>query len=94
MGQGRSCEEATCSVARAIERIGDTWSLLLLREAFYGATRFEQFQKRIGISPIILVRRLAKLIDEGSSSNGRTAYVRLAMSMCSLSVGETFGQSC
>ncbi|MFJ1254141.1 winged helix-turn-helix transcriptional regulator [Cupriavidus sp. CuC1] len=40
-------------------------SLLLLREAFYGATRFDEFQKRPGISPNMLVRRLAKLIDEG-----------------------------
>lgn len=65
MRQGRSDKDVVCPVARTIERVGDAWSLMLLREAFYGATRFEQFQKRVGISPNILVRRLTKLINEG-----------------------------
>lgn len=65
MRQGSSDKEVVCPVARTVARVGDAWSLMLMREAFYGATRFEQFQKRVGISPNILVRRLTKLIDEG-----------------------------
>lgn len=39
--------------------------MLILREAFYGATRFDDFQKRLGIAPNMLTRRLTKLVDEG-----------------------------
>ncbi|GJG95296.1 helix-turn-helix domain-containing protein [Cupriavidus pauculus] len=60
-----SHKHSACPTARAIERVGDTWSVLILREAFYGATRFDDFQKRLGIAPNMLTRRLTKLVDEG-----------------------------
>ena len=54
-----------CSVARAMEAIGDRWSILLLREAYYGVKRFDEFQYYIGIAPNILSTRLRKLVDAG-----------------------------
>ncbi len=55
----------TCSVARSLEQIGDWWTLLLIREAFYGTRRFTDFQVHLGIAPNILTRRLAKLVEHG-----------------------------
>jgi DNA-binding HxlR family transcriptional regulator len=54
-----------CPIARSLERVGDTWSLLILRDAFHGATRFEQFQKSLGVSSNILSRRLTRLVAGG-----------------------------
>ncbi|AHE53468.1 winged helix-turn-helix transcriptional regulator [Sphingomonas sanxanigenens] len=53
-----------CPVGRALLRIGDAWSLLILRDAGYGATRFEQFRASLGIAPNILTRRLTALVAE------------------------------
>lgn len=54
-----------CSIARAIEIVGDRWSILLLREAYYGVKRFDEFEYYIGIAPNILSSRLRKLVDAG-----------------------------
>jgi DNA-binding HxlR family transcriptional regulator len=54
-----------CSVARAMEIVGDRWSILLLREAYYGVRRFDEFEYYIGIAPNILSSRLKKLVDGG-----------------------------
>ena len=54
-----------CPVARSLERVGDEWSVLILRDALYGLTRFDEFQKSLGIAPNILTRRLAALVEAG-----------------------------
>jgi DNA-binding HxlR family transcriptional regulator len=54
-----------CPIARSLERVGDEWSVLILREALYGLTRFDEFQKSLGIAPNILTRRLATLVETG-----------------------------
>lgn len=54
-----------CSVVRAMEAVGDRWSILLLREAYYGVKRFDEFQYYIGIAPNILSARLKKLVAAG-----------------------------
>jgi DNA-binding HxlR family transcriptional regulator len=54
-----------CPVARSLECIGEWWSLLILRDAFQGFTRFDQFQKSLGIAPNILSRRLMHLTQAG-----------------------------
>ncbi|HLZ79940.1 MAG TPA: helix-turn-helix domain-containing protein [Sphingomonas sp.] len=54
-----------CPVARALVRVGDAWSMLILRDAGYGATRFDQFRTSLGIAPNILTRRLAALTEAG-----------------------------
>ncbi len=57
--------EGPCPVARALVRVGDAWSMLILRDAGYGATRFDQFRQNLGIAPNILTRRLAGLTEAG-----------------------------
>lgn len=54
-----------CSVARALSVVGERWTLLILRDAFLGTRRFEQFQSRLGITRHRLSERLGKLVDEG-----------------------------
>ncbi len=57
--------EGPCPVARALVRVGDAWSMLILRDAGYGRTRFDQFRQSLGIAPNILTRRLAALTEAG-----------------------------
>lgn len=57
--------ETPCPMARGIAAFGDTWSLLILREALGGATRFDSFRRNLGIAPTVLTKRLAMLTDEG-----------------------------
>jgi DNA-binding HxlR family transcriptional regulator len=54
-----------CSIARTLAVIGDRWSLLILRDGFYGVRRFEDFQRDLGVARNILSDRLAKLVERG-----------------------------
>ncbi len=54
-----------CSVARAMDAIGDRWSILLLREAYYGVKRFDDFERYVGLASNILSARLKKLTEAG-----------------------------
>lgn len=54
-----------CSVARALEILGERWTLLVLREAFYGVRRFDEMLKAIGCARNILSDRLATLVENG-----------------------------
>ena len=60
-----SFENLPCPVAQALDLIGDSWNVLILREAFYGSTRFDQFLARLGIASNVLTRRLRALVDSG-----------------------------
>lgn len=55
----------TCPVGRGLARAGDAWSMLILRDAGLGLTRFDEFQKSLGIAPNILTRRLVALTEAG-----------------------------
>src|SRR5271163_370038 len=63
--QHKSFQGMQCPIARSLERIGEWWSLLILRDAFHGLTRFDQFQRSLGIAPNMLTRRLNGLVDSG-----------------------------
>jgi DNA-binding HxlR family transcriptional regulator len=63
--QRKSFGNMQCPVARSLERVGEWWSILILRDAFAGMTRFDQFQKSLNIAPNILTRRLTALVDAG-----------------------------
>src|SRR4051812_38660506 len=63
--QRKSFDEMTCPIARSLERVGEWWSMLIIRDAFRGLTRFEEFQKNLGIAPNMLSRRLASLVEAG-----------------------------
>jgi DNA-binding HxlR family transcriptional regulator len=54
-----------CPIARSLDHVGEWWSILILRDAFLGSTRFEQFQKNLDIAPNMLTRRLNALVDSG-----------------------------
>jgi DNA-binding HxlR family transcriptional regulator len=61
----KNISEATCPIARSVAFVGDAWSLLILRDANLGLTRFDEFRKSLNIAPTILTRRLATLTEEG-----------------------------
>ena len=54
-----------CPIARSLERVGEWWSILILRDAFYGLRRFDEFQKSLGVAPNMLTRRLNALVESG-----------------------------
>ena len=61
--QRKSFDKMQCPIARALERVGEWWSILILRDAFYGMTRFDEFQKSLDIAPNILTKRLGALVE-------------------------------
>ena len=63
--QRKSFGDMPCPIARSLERVGEWWSILILRDAFHGLTRFDQFQKSLDIAPNMLTRRLNALVESG-----------------------------
>src|SRR3954469_3924160 len=63
--QRKSFGAMPCPIARSLERVGEWWSILILRDAFSGMTRFEEFRESLGIAPNMLARRLAALVEAG-----------------------------
>lgn len=63
--QRTSFQDMSCPIARSLERVGEWWSIMILRDAFVGLTRFDQFQKSLGIAPNMLTRRLNGLVEQG-----------------------------
>jgi DNA-binding HxlR family transcriptional regulator len=61
----RTYEGQNCSVARALEVIGERWTILLVRDAFLGVRRFEDFQRDLGLSRGVLTDRLNRLLEAG-----------------------------
>jgi DNA-binding HxlR family transcriptional regulator len=62
---GRGYDNQVCSVAGALEIVGERWTLLVLRDAFLGVRRFDDFQRDLGIARNILQARLERLVEEG-----------------------------
>jgi DNA-binding HxlR family transcriptional regulator len=62
---GRDYEGQNCSIARALEVVGERWTLLIIRDALLGVRRFEQFQDSLGIARNVLADRLGRLVEEG-----------------------------
>ena len=58
-------DQDVCPIARTTDLIGDWWTPVVMREAFYGSRRFEQFQERLGVSRATLTERLHRLVEEG-----------------------------
>lgn len=61
----REYKSQNCSVARALEIVGERWTLLIVRDAILGLRRFDQFQESLGIARNVLAHRLNRLVDEG-----------------------------
>jgi DNA-binding HxlR family transcriptional regulator len=60
-----SFADMPCSIARTLEVVGEWWTLLIVRDAFLGVTRFDDWQRRLGIARNVLTTRLEHLVDEG-----------------------------
>src|SRR5271170_5487599 len=63
--QRKSYGNIKCPIARSLDRVGEWWSILIMRDAFYGLQRFDEFQKNLGVAPNILTRRLNALVESG-----------------------------
>lgn len=78
MAKRKSLKTDPCPVARALDVIGDRWSLLIVRDAFDGMRRFGEFQKSLGMAKNILADRLHTLVEEGiftvAPASDGTAY--------------------
>ena len=68
MALGTDYANQDCSLAKALELVGERWTLLILREAFLGASRFAEFRDRLGVAPDVLSDRLAALVEFGVMS--------------------------
>jgi DNA-binding HxlR family transcriptional regulator len=64
MGRKRFAD-MNCGIAQALEAFGDWWTLLVVRDAFFGARRFGDFEKSLGIAKNILADRLDRLVEHG-----------------------------
>jgi DNA-binding HxlR family transcriptional regulator len=60
-----------CGVAQALDQLGDWWTLLIVRDALLGATRFQHFESNLGIAKNVLTDRLSKLVREGVMTKAR-----------------------
>ena len=58
-------DDAPCPIARVTDLFGDWWTPLVLRDAMFGITRFDDFQRELGVSRAVLSQRLSRLVDEG-----------------------------
>jgi DNA-binding HxlR family transcriptional regulator len=67
-----SYEQMNCSIASALDVVGEPWTLLIVRDAFYGVRRFDDFQENLGIARNVLTARLKKLVEAGIFR--KTAY--------------------
>jgi DNA-binding HxlR family transcriptional regulator len=54
-----------CPIARSLDRVGEWWSILILRDALHGLRRFDEFQRSLDIAPNMLARRLKALVEAG-----------------------------
>ena len=63
--QKKDLGSMVCPVARSLDKVGEWWSIMILRDCFYGETRFDGFLKSLGIAPNMLTRRLNDLVDAG-----------------------------
>jgi DNA-binding HxlR family transcriptional regulator len=61
----KSFRDVDCSVAQCLEVIGEWWTMLIVRDVFLGVNRFDDLQRRLGISRNVLTQRLDKLVDDG-----------------------------
>ncbi len=62
---GNTYESQTCSVARSLELVGERWTILIVRDAFLGVRRFEDFQRSLGVARNVLQSRLERLVEHG-----------------------------
>jgi DNA-binding HxlR family transcriptional regulator len=78
-----SFADMRCSIARSLELVGEWWTLLIIREAFFGSRHFGEFEAHLGIAPNVLSQRLTRLVEGGifevtsTSQNGKALAYKL-----------------
>jgi DNA-binding HxlR family transcriptional regulator len=82
MGRTADYTNERCAIAATLEVVGDPWTLLILRDAFQGVKRFEQWQERLGVARNVLAARLKSLVATGCWSRAAIRNVRRARNMC------------
>jgi DNA-binding HxlR family transcriptional regulator len=65
MGRTADYSNERCPVAAALQVVGDPWTLLILRDAFFGVRRFDEWQSRLGVARNVLAARLKGLVEQG-----------------------------
>src|ERR1700733_13992156 len=65
MGRTANYAKEQCSVAASLQVVGDPWTLLILRDAFFGVRRFDDWQSRLGVARNVLAARLKTLVEQG-----------------------------
>lgn len=63
--QRKTFADAECPIARSLERVGEWWSILIMRDALQGLRRFDEFSRSLDIAPNMLTRRLNALVEAG-----------------------------
>lgn len=71
-----------CMIARSLAIVGDAWSMLIMRDAHAGLTRFDDFRRSLGIAPTMLTGRLSALVDEDCWRSAAIQTVRHGTNMC------------
>ena len=79
MGRKRF-DDMNCGIAQALEAFGDWWTLLIVRDAFFGARRFGDFETNLGIAKNILVERGSSISSSTASSSAPTSAARASAS--------------
>lgn len=74
MALPREYPAESCPIARALEIVGERWTLLIVRDAFYGVRRFSDFHSHLGIPKAVLAERLALLVEQGVLTKGAAEY--------------------
>jgi DNA-binding HxlR family transcriptional regulator len=65
MPLGSDYASQSCALARALEIVGERWTLLIVRDAFHGLTRYDEFLRSLGLATNVLSSRLRKLVEAG-----------------------------
>ncbi|KQB51783.1 HxlR family transcriptional regulator [Pseudomonas endophytica] len=88
--QRTSLTSAECPIARGLERVGEWWSILIMRDALQGLRRFDEFSQSLGIAPNMLTRRLNTLVEEGLLDRRRYSERPPRYEYVPTAVGEDF----
>jgi DNA-binding HxlR family transcriptional regulator len=75
MALGKDYAAQDCSLARALEVVGERWTLLIVRDAFYGVRRFSDFRSHLDVPRAVLSARLASLVETGVLAKDGHDYV-------------------
>ena len=70
---GRTYDDQVCSIARALEVLGERWTLLIVRDTLLGLRRFEDFQRSLGVARNVLTDRLARLVCSTRTAHHATS---------------------